>query len=195
MDPHIWPSKRRTASEDTGCIPENLPEAMNHRGKWRERVRISEVAGNMMMMMMISIVCVHTQLHVKTVLFQTIQFSISTQFNSIWPIDRTELPWKWWLWRGGLHLQKLQFYMKLAIRLLRVKTRTFDGVRFTPLQRCPRCILQSKLFREDMDSCHLQGHSPRDKHSHASLSIRLCSSLGLCLYLSLPKYIYIYIYI
>ena len=25
----------------------------------------------------------------KTVLFQTIQFSISTQFSSIWPIDRT----------------------------------------------------------------------------------------------------------
>ena len=25
----------------------------------------------------------------KTVPFQTIQFSISTQFNSIWPIDRT----------------------------------------------------------------------------------------------------------
>ena len=24
----------------------------------------------------------------KTVLFQTIQFSISTQFSSIWPIDR-----------------------------------------------------------------------------------------------------------
>ena len=25
----------------------------------------------------------------KSVLFQTIQFSISTQFSSIWPIDRT----------------------------------------------------------------------------------------------------------
>ena len=25
----------------------------------------------------------------KTVLFQTIQFSINTQFSSIWPIDRT----------------------------------------------------------------------------------------------------------
>ena len=31
------------------------------------------------------------QLNVKTVLFQTIQFSISTQFSSIWPIDRTPL--------------------------------------------------------------------------------------------------------
>ena len=29
------------------------------------------------------------QLNVKTVLFQTIRFSVSTQFNSIWSIDRT----------------------------------------------------------------------------------------------------------
>ena len=32
---------------------------------------------------------VYTHYNVKTVLFQTIQFSISTQFISIWPIDRT----------------------------------------------------------------------------------------------------------
>ena len=32
---------------------------------------------------------VSKHLNVKTVLFQTIQFSISTQFSSIWPIDRT----------------------------------------------------------------------------------------------------------
>ena len=31
---------------------------------------------------------VYTQL-VKTVLFQTTQFSISTQFSSVWPMDRT----------------------------------------------------------------------------------------------------------
>ena len=37
----------------------------------------------------ISIVFVYTQLTVKTFLFQTIQFRISTQFNSIWPIVRT----------------------------------------------------------------------------------------------------------
>ena len=36
-----------------------------------------------------SIVFVYKQLNVKTVLFQTIQFSISTQFNSIQPINRT----------------------------------------------------------------------------------------------------------
>ena len=37
----------------------------------------------------LSIVFVHTQLNVKTVLFQVIQFTISMQFSSIWPIDRT----------------------------------------------------------------------------------------------------------
>ena len=37
----------------------------------------------------ISIVFVYIQLNVKTVLFQAIQISISTQFSSIWRIDRT----------------------------------------------------------------------------------------------------------
>ena len=37
----------------------------------------------------ICIVFVYTQLNVKTVLFPTIQFSINTQFGSIWLIDRT----------------------------------------------------------------------------------------------------------
>ena len=32
---------------------------------------------------------VYTELNVKIVLFQTIQFSIGTQFSSIWSIDRT----------------------------------------------------------------------------------------------------------
>ena len=35
--------------EDTGCSPEDLPEAMNNREKWRERVR--EIRANDMMMM------------------------------------------------------------------------------------------------------------------------------------------------
>ena len=36
-----------------------------------------------------SIVFVYTQLNIKTVLFQAIQFSGSTQFSPIWPINRT----------------------------------------------------------------------------------------------------------
>ena len=47
MDPQTWPSKSRRSArtyiqqlyEDTGCSPEDLPEAMNDREKWRERVR------------------------------------------------------------------------------------------------------------------------------------------------------------
>ena len=39
--------------EDTGCSPEDLPEAMNDREKWRERVRDIRASGIMMMMMMV----------------------------------------------------------------------------------------------------------------------------------------------
>ncbi len=31
--------------EDTGCNPEDLPEAMNDRKKWRERVRDIRAGG------------------------------------------------------------------------------------------------------------------------------------------------------
>ena len=47
MDPHTWPCKSRTTSTNIHsatmwgyrCCPEDLPEAMNDREKWRERVR------------------------------------------------------------------------------------------------------------------------------------------------------------
>ena len=70
-----------------------------------------------------------TQLNIKTVLFQTIQSSISTQFNSIWPIDRTlsgatnsrpEWTREQWQWKGALHYPKLQYYWNLLIRLFNV---------------------------------------------------------------------------
>ena len=31
--------------QDTGCSPEDLPEAMNDREKWRERVRDIRLSG------------------------------------------------------------------------------------------------------------------------------------------------------
>ena len=36
-----WPDQtyRQQLCEDTGCSPEDLPEVMNDRGKWRERVQ------------------------------------------------------------------------------------------------------------------------------------------------------------
>ena len=45
MDTHIWLGKNRTTSSNIhtatmwGCSPEDLPDAMNCREKWRERVR------------------------------------------------------------------------------------------------------------------------------------------------------------
>ena len=72
----------------------------------------------------------------KTVLFLTIQFSISTQFSSIWPIDRTlsgattpghSGPGNDGKWRGTLHSPKLQHYWNLTIRLFNVISRTLVG--------------------------------------------------------------------
>ena len=53
MDSHIWPCKAERPArtyiqqlcEDTGCNPEELPEAMNDREKWRERVRDIRAGG------------------------------------------------------------------------------------------------------------------------------------------------------
>ena len=50
-----WPARTyiQQLCEDTGCSPEDLPEAMNDREKWWERVRDIHASGMMMMMMMI----------------------------------------------------------------------------------------------------------------------------------------------
>ena len=85
----------------------------------------------------INIVFVYKQLNVKTVLFQTIQFSISTQFSSVWPIDRTlsgattldQWTWEQCQWRGILHSPKLQHYWNLTIRLFSVISRILIGGR------------------------------------------------------------------
>ena len=52
MDPRIWPNKSRTTNsniqqlcEDTGFSSEDLPEAMNDREKWCERVRDIRASG------------------------------------------------------------------------------------------------------------------------------------------------------
>ena len=76
----------------------------------------------------------------ETVLFQTIQFSISTQFSSIWPIDRTQSS-ATTLGQSGpgsngnkgvLHIPpKLQHYWNLTIRLFNVIPRQLLG-RFYP---------------------------------------------------------------
>ena len=73
-------------------------------------------------------------LNIKTVPVQVIQFSISTQISSIWPIDRTlsgatspKWIWKHWQWRGDPHFPKLQHYWNLTVRLFSVISRTLIG--------------------------------------------------------------------
>ena len=85
-------------------------------------------------------------LNVKTVLFQAIQFSISTKFNSVWPIDRyyhsgPEWTWERLQWRGTSHSPKLQHYWNLTIRMFSVNQDIRWG-NFTDLHWCSRCILQ-----------------------------------------------------
>ena len=52
----------RHQCEDTGCSPEDLPEAMNDREKWQERVWDIPAGGMMMMMMMIFLQSVRVSL-------------------------------------------------------------------------------------------------------------------------------------
>ena len=95
----------------------------------------------------------------KTVLFQVIQFSISTQSSSIWPIDRTlssaSTPGQSGPRsdsnEGVLHIpKKLQHCWNLTIRLFSVISTTLIGGILTPLQRCSRCFLQPQLTGQSL---------------------------------------------
>ena len=73
----------------------------------------------------------------KTVLIQTIQFSKSTQFRSILPIDRTlsgattpEWTLERWKWKSVLHSPKLLHYCNLTIRLFIVISQPFVGMSY-----------------------------------------------------------------
>ena len=61
--------------EETGCSPEDLPEAMKDREEWRERVRDICAGGTTWWWWW------WWQFQCGKVSFQTIQFSISTQFK------------------------------------------------------------------------------------------------------------------
>ena len=67
--------------EDTGCSPEELSEAMNNREKRRVRVRDIRAGGTAWWWYKTIQFSVSTVLLSKTVQFQIIQFSISTQFK------------------------------------------------------------------------------------------------------------------
>ena len=87
----------------------------------------------------------------KAVLFQTIQFSISTQFSSIWPIDRTlsgvTTPSQSGPGSDGNEgilciPQSSNITINLTIRLFSVISRILVEGSLTPLQRSSQCILQ-----------------------------------------------------
>ena len=77
-----WPARTciQQLFAGTWCGFEDLPGAMDDREGWRERVRDIRA---------VVVTWWWYSLNVKTPLFQAIQFSISTQFSSIWPIDMT----------------------------------------------------------------------------------------------------------
>ena len=88
----------------------------------------------------------------ETVPFQTIQFSISMQFSSIQPIDRT-LSGATILGQSGpgnegvLHIPQTSSITRTSPLDCLVQDTLGGGV-LTPLQKCSWCILQSQLTRQ-----------------------------------------------
>ena len=87
-------------------------------------------------------------LNVKPILFQAIQFSISTQFVSIWPIDRTQvLPLRDRVNLGVISMKGCSVFPKASAlqeshhQIVYCLIRTL-AVGVLPL--CSRCILQSQ---------------------------------------------------
>ena len=101
---------------------------------------------------------VYTQLNNQTVLFQTIQFSIShlfalsliVKYFHLTQIEDSvrcyhswsEKTWERWQWRSTPHFPKLQHYWSLTIRLFSVIFRVLIEKGLTPPQRNSWCILQ-----------------------------------------------------
>ena len=85
-------------------------------------------------------------LNIKRVLFQVIQFSISTQFRFIWPIDRTlsvaATPGLCGPWSDGNAQSSRITGALLSDCLASYLGHSFMG--FTPFQRCSRSNLQPK---------------------------------------------------
>ena len=88
--PHIWPSKSRTASsniqqlcKDTGCSPEDLPEAMNDREKWRERVRDVRARGTTWWWYMLDYLIQGLKLHLQSDSIHFSKFLSTTTLKEI----------------------------------------------------------------------------------------------------------------
>ena len=97
-------------------------------------------------------------LSVKTILFQTIQFSVSTQFSSIYTIDMTYQPLSHRVRvdlgamaiKGCSAFPKSSALLKSHHQIVLCPIQDIGWRSITPLQRCRRCILQSQ-FTEPPD--------------------------------------------
>ena len=129
----------------------------------------------------------------KIVRFQTVQFSISIEFNSIWPIDRSlsgatsgpEWNWEWWQWRGSPHSTKLQYFWNLTIRLFSVISGTLDG---GVLPFCREAVgvfySPTRLGKLSSKTCIVFHSSTRIHNHQVALIAHSPSSLSLSLSLS-----------
>ena len=76
----------------------------------------------------------------KKVIFQTIRFSISTQFSSIWLIrcnhSRPQWTWEQLQWKGTPHFPKLQHNWNITIRLFNVMSGHSLGKSYPSASRC-----------------------------------------------------------
>ena len=95
MDPLTWPSKSRATSsnlynqlcEDTWCSPDDLPEAINDREEWRERVRDIRAGGTTWWWWskyMCRLIYVHICMHIKKRLFICIYIYIYMCVCVVW---------------------------------------------------------------------------------------------------------------
>ena len=92
----------------------------------------------------------------KKVLFQTIQFSISSQFNSIWPINRTLSGATTQAQSGPgsngnvgvLHILQSSSITRPHHQIVQCHIHDTHWGSLTPLHRCSQCILQPQLIRQ-----------------------------------------------
>ena len=81
----------------------------------------------------------------QTVLFHTIQFSMSMQLVLFNPIrcyhSRPEWTWEQWQWRCAPDSPEPQHHWNITLRLFSIISRTLIGGGLIPMQRCSQCIL------------------------------------------------------
>ena len=94
--------------EDMGCSPEDLPEAMNDREKWRERVRDIRASGTTWCWWWNDQTVLFSISHLFTFTLNVKQFYLNHRQDSIrcYP-SGSKWTWEWWQWRDTLYSPKL----------------------------------------------------------------------------------------